>query len=504
MECTTESYEAISERASLVALLHERDKVIEQRDREIERLHVHLLNMNRKLFVKKSERETSPAQEALFAFEESSTANETPAKEIDVAEHKRKIVRGRKPLPASLPRRREEHYPEQKSCTQCGAELKKIGEEITEELNYVPAHFEVIEHAKIKSACPNCESEGVKTGALPASAQPLPGARPGVGLLVYILISKYVDHLPLHRLEQIFERQGIIIPRQRMCDWLAGVMCYLEMLWRMLKVEVLSTDYVHADETYIKVREIETPGQLLQGYFWAVHGPPTMAFFEYFDTRAGEAAKELLKGFRGRVQTDAYAGYNAVLLPNEVERIACLAHIRRRFKDHRAFAPPECDTITQQISRIYALEAKWKELSPQERYSKRQVHARVELEKLFSLIEKVQQRFLPRHNLQEHLTYALKQRTEMFRYLEDGRYAIDNNAIERQIRPIALGRKNYLFAGSHDGARRAAVFYSLLATCKLNKVNPAAWLTHVLRTMPSLPRARYAELLPHRWNPPPA
>lgn len=476
-------------------------EIIRKRDQEIERLHTHLVSINRKTFVKKSERQVPSAQGALFAFE-AEPGEEEESKSVDVPAHKRTIQRGRKPLPATLPRRREEHYPEQKTCTQCGGELKKIGEEITEELEYIPAHFEIVEHIKIKCACPHCESEGVKIGTLPPSVQPLPGARPGVGLLTFILISKYVDHIPLHRLEQIFLRQGIVIARQRMCDWLGGVTCFLEMLWRLLKAEVLSSDYVQADETYIKVREIETPGQLLQGYFWGVHAPPKIAFFEYFDTRSGEAAKEALKGFRGSVQTDAYAGYNPVLLPDEVERIACMAHIRRKFIDDRSLAPSECDRIIKQIAKLYALEAQCKELTFEERYIKRQEFARPELEKLFALFHELKNRFLPRHGLQDALAYALKQREEMFRYLNDGRYHIDYNAIERQIRPIALGRKNYLFAGSHDGARRAAVFYSLLATCKLNKVNPTSWLTHLLKTMPALPRTRYPELLPHRWIPP--
>lgn len=491
---THERYEPLKhDPAALIALLLERD-------REIERLHVHLSNINRKTFVKKNERLEPSAQGELFAFEAGTPVATEEEQTVDVPAHKRRN-RGRKPLPATLPTRREEHWPEQKECSQCGSTLKKIGEEITRELEFIPAHFEVIEHAKIKCACPRCESEGVATGALPPSAQPLPGARPGAGLLSYILVSKYVDHLPLHRLEQMFARHGIIIPRQRMSDWLGGLMIYLEILWWLLKAEILGGDYVQADETYIKVRQIETAGQLLQGYFWAVHAPPNLAFFQYFDTRAGEAAKEVLKGFQGRVQTDAYAGYNPVLLPETVERIACLAHIRRRFIEHRGFAPAECDKIVRQIAKLYALEAKWKNLSSADRYLERQAVARLELEKLYALLADMQSRLLPRHGLQEHLSYALNQREAMFRYLQDGRYLIDNNSIERQIRPIAIGRKNYLFAGSHDGARRAAVFYSLLATAKLNNVNPTLWIADVLRRMPAMPRSQYHELLPHRWTP---
>lgn len=471
--------------------------VIEKLESEIERLQVHLININRKIFVSKSERQTSK-QELLFAgFEE--PAESEPEQSITVPEYKRTLKRGRKPLPANLPVRRVEHFPEVMTCQLCGEGLTKIGEEITEELEYIPAHFEIIQHAKIKCACSRCK-EGVSQGELPASAQPLPGARPGVGLLTFILISKYVDHLPLNRLEQIFFRQGIGIAKQRMCDWLSGVSIFLEMLWRLLKYEVLSTNYVQADETYIKVREIEIPGQLVQGYFWGVHAPPNLAFFEYFDTRSGEAAKEVLKGFIGHAQTDAYAGYNPVLLPDRVKRIACMAHIRRRFIEGQKLAPSECGRIVKQISELYKLEAKWKELDAAERTIKRQELAKPELEKLFSLLSDTQRQLMPRHNLQEDLSYALKQKDEMFRYIDDGRYHIDNNAIERQIRPIAIGRKNYLFAGSHEGAKRAAIFYSLLATCKLNKVNPATWLTDVLKTMPALPRNRYLELLPHRWK----
>jgi transposase len=477
--------------------------IIHKLEGDVERLQVHLLNVNRKMFGKKTERQApSSSQEELFTFEEEvPTAEEEQT--IEVTAHKKTIKRGRKPLPDSLPTRREEYWSEAKACTQCGEELVKIGEEVTEELNYVPARFEKVVHAKIKCACPRCESEGVKTGVLPPGTLPLPGARPGVGLLTFILISKYVDHTPLYRLEQIFARHGVTLSRQRMSDWLSSVSMYLETLWRLLCEDISKLPYVQGDETHIKVRESDADGELLQGYFWGAHAPPEkLAAFHYFPTRAGEAAKEVFHGFLGRVQADAYAGYNPILLPEKVERIACMAHIRRKLLDARPLLPAECDKLIQQIAKLYVFEKKWKELKPEKRFEQREKHARPELEKLFSMMEALQAKILPRHEFQKPLSYALKQRKEMFRYLENGNYHIDNNAIERQIRPIALGRKNYLFAGSHDGAKRAALFYSLLATCKLNNVNPATWLAHVLKTMPTLPRNRYYELLPHRWMPP--
>jgi transposase len=477
--------------------------IIDNQSREIERLQVFVANINRKMFVKKSERQIPASeQEELFTFEQVPPKSEPSDEKVTVPEHTRKKPSGRKPLSAELPRRRIEYLPENMTCAQCGGQLEPFGDEITEELEYIPAHFEVIEHAKIKCACPRCK-QGVSIGKLPRSVQPLPGARPGAGLLTAITINKYIDHQPLARQEQMFARQGIIIARQRMCDWLAGEYEYLVVLWRLLKKETLSFSYVQADETYIKVHEVETPGQFVQGYFWAVHAPPgKLAFFEYHDTRASEAAALVLKDYKGRVQTDAYAGYNPVLLPEKVERIACMAHIRRRFKENEALAPPECNLVVKQIAKLYAFETEWKELTPERRVEARTKYARPELEKLFRIIGEIQARLLPRHALHEAaLNYAVNQREAMFRYLENGLYQIDNNAIERQIRPIALGRKNYLFAGSHDGARRAAVFYSLFATCKLNKINPQTWLTHVLKTMPGLPVARYGELLPHRWVP---
>jgi len=502
VESTSPTYAAIADDAAqLIALLEAKDVQLERQAREIERLQAFVANSNRKIFVKKNERQVPASeQEALFVFEQPSSTSEPSDESVTVPEHLRKKPSGRKPLAAELPRRRVEHFPDDMTCAQCGGQLEPFGEEVTEELEYQPAHFEVIEHAKIKCACPRCK-QGVFTGKLPPSAQPLPGARPGAGLLTAITVNKYIDHLPLARQEQIFARQGIIIARQRMSDWLAGVHEYLAILWRFLKRETLSYSYVQADETYIKVHEVEQPGQFVQGYFWAVHAPPgKLAFFEYHDTRASEAAKLVLKDYRGRVQTDAYAGYNPVLLPDAVERIACMAHIRRRFIENTALAPAECNLVIKQIAKLYALEARWKDLSTEKRLVERTKHARPEMEKLFRIIGEVQARLLPRHALHEAaLNYALNQRECMLRYLDDGRYQLDNNAIERQIRPIALGRKNYLFAGSHDGARRAAVFYSLFATCKLNKVNPQTWLTHVLKTMPGLPVARYGELLPHRW-----
>lgn len=469
------------------------------REREIAKLQNLIHTSNRKQYGKKSEK-LNAEQRALFSFE--LPEGDAPPKKISVQGHTR-ISRGRKPLPADLPRERVEHEPESCICACCGKEMARIGEEITEELDYTPARFKVIEHVKIKRACPTCK-DSVVIGQLSASTQPLERSRPGAGLLAHIILSKYADHLPLYRQEEIFARHGIELPRQRMCDWIGRLVDeYFEKLWCLLKTEALSFSYVQADETTIKVRDLEVLSKserLFTGYFWAIHAPPKLAFFEYHDTRASTAAKEVLQGFEGVAQTDAYAGYNPVLLPDKVTRLACMAHIRRKFIEARRTAPRECDRILVLIAKLYHLEEKWRELAAEQRTELRQTKAKPIFEKLQDELVSISAQLLPQHALQKALRYAISQRESMALYLINGEYKIDNNAIEARIRPIALGRKNYLFAGSHDGARRAAVLYSLLACCKLNKINPYDWFTDVLKRIPTHPINKLTKLLPHHWK----
>ena len=490
---TTNSYEALKEDpAQLIALLA-------QRDREIEKLQLAIHNSNRKQYGKKSEK-LSKEQRALFTFE---PLPEPEPQQIEVAGHKRIIPRGRKPIAASIPRERVEYEPEDRICSCCGLEMAKIGEEITEELEYIPAQFKVIEHVRIKRACSTCQ-QGVATGVLPDSVQPLGRSRPGAGLLTQIALSKYVDHVPLFRQEQIFARHGIELSRKRMCDWLGRVADeYLVRLWNLLKAETLCVDYVQADETTVKVRDLEVMKEkeaLFTGYFWAVHAPPGLVFFEYHATRAATAAKSLLQGFTGIVQTDAYAGYNPVMLPDKVTRLACMAHIRRKFIEARKAAPKECDLVLVEIARLYRFESNWKDITADQRTELRQRHAKPIFDRLQDLLQDLTARMLPQHDIQKALKYAINQRDAMALYLTDGRLRIDNNLIEGRIRPVAIGRKNYLFAGSHAGAKRAAILYSLLACCKLNNVNPHDWLCDILKKMPAYPVNKLDNLLPHRWK----
>ena len=467
------------------------------REREIEKLQNHIRNANKKVYGAKTEKLTS--NQIKFDFNQSETKQlELISEEIVVQKHSRKVQRGRKPLPADLPREQVIYEPEQKSCSCCGKDLVVIGEDRSEELEKIPAQLKVIEHIRVKKACPNCKGAGVLVPPLPASVLPIEKARPGAGLLADIIVSKYVDHQPLHRQEQIFARQGIALSRKRMCDWVAKVVDLLEPLYNSLYTEILGFNYIQGDETTLKVQDGEIQGKCSTGYLWGLLGPPNLVWFHYASSRAGEVPKQILKDFSGILQTDAYAGYNTVLLPNKCIRIACLAHVRRKFIEVQKTAQQESGQVLQLIAKLYHLENEAKDESA--RLILRQKKSLPILEKLFEFLKTTNEIILPRSPLAGAISYTLKQEIEIRRIFDSGMLALDNNAIERQMRPIAIGRKNYLFAGSHEGAYRAAVLYSLLNTCKLNKVNPWQWLSDVLRRISSDRHIDASGLLPHRWT----
>lgn len=333
------------------------------------------------------------------------------------------------------------------------------------------------------------------------SAKPLDRSIAGAGLLSQVLVAKYVDHIPLHRQQQMFARLGFEIPRKSLCEWSAGVVDqYLERLWEELKAEALRDDYLQGDETTIKVQDGAVKGKCHLGYLWGMASPEKkIVVFEYAQSRAGDVAKDVFRDFKGTLQTDAYAGYNPVILPEKVARIACLAHVRRKFIEAEKSCSKEANAVLRVIAELYHFEKNWQALSPPERLLQRTKKSVPVLKKLEDYLRSLVTRTLPKAPLMEALNYSLNQWNEIQRIFEDGRFHLDNNMIEREMRPIAIGRKNYLFAGSHDGAKRAAIFYSLFATARLHKVNPHQWLMHVLQNMRQHPINKIADLLPHRW-----
>lgn len=467
----------------------------------------HIKLLKKSIYGQKSEqlKYIDPNQCSLFAEH----TIDIPEVETEVKSHNRKRG-GRKALPENLPRERYEYEPEETTCSCCGEELEKIGEDITEELDYKPAKLVVKEHVKIKKACKKCNKNGIKTGQLPANIAPIKQCRASLSLLTFIIVSKYCDSLPLNRLEQIFKRQGYALPRQRMCDWIQLVASMLKPIYDKILEEIKTYDYLQADETTIKVQDPKLKGKLRTGYFWAILSPPNIIYYHYASSRASEVPKTLLSDFQGTLQTDAYAGYNEVYAPETCSRLACLAHIRRKLVDAHAANNADGNKALKLIVKLYKIEKELKSKRSeclndedylQAVYSKRQKKSKEILTDLYLLLENISNSYLPKNILRGAAEYALKQKDAMFLYLEDPRYEIDNNAIERMMRPIAVGRKNYLFAGSDEGARAAGIFYTLINTCKLNDINPVDYLNDVITRVNEKDTVDLDSLVPHKWQP---
>ena len=456
------------------------------------------LQLKKHIFGRRSEK-SSVVYPEMLSFFGSEEPEEQKTEEVEIAAHKRAKHHPRKPLPKDLPREQIIHEPKEKECSCCGAELVKIGEDKSEELDYIPAKAIIREHIRIKKACPKCKGE-VRIAELPSEFKPLERARPGAGLISHIAISKFCDHLPLNRQEQMFMRVGIEIPRQRMWDWLDRSAELLKPLADALKKEILKSNYLQGDETTIKVQTTEKEGSLHTGYYWAIHSPPKLVYYHYASTRAAEVPLELFKKFEGYLQTDLYCGYNEVFLPEKVLRLGCMAHVRRKLIDAGAVNHSGANKLLKLIAELYKIEKAIKNEKPENRLAVRQSRSKELLQKLFETADTVQFSLLPQHPLHGAIEYLRKQKVELMRYIENPSFQIDNNSIERQMRPVAVGRKNYLFTGSHRGAEVAALFYSLINTCKLNKVNPYEYLADVLCRIQDHSIQRLDELLPHKWR----
>lgn len=474
--------------------------ILNEKDRHIQILETYLINLKRGVFFgSKSEKltDTSESQLPLLPVEEVQAPVTKAA--APVKAHTR-AARVKRDL-SKLPHFRVEHPIPTPQCTCCGKDMGKIGEDIVTELESQPARLFVNEHVHPRFACSTCK-DGVVQPPLPCSVKPLSRCIVGPGLLSQIHVSKYVDHLPLHRQEQVSARQGFEIPRRNMCDWIKLAReTYLQRLWNAHKQEMFNESYLQGDETTIKVQDGTTKGECHRGYLWGTYSPERkLVLFEYAESRAGAVAKDIYKDFKGTLQTDAYAGYNPIVLPDKVVRIACLAHVRRKFIECEKICSKEATAVLQMIGELYRLENKWKALDPPERLKQREEFSKPVLLKLETYLRALRERTLPRAPLMEAINYTLNQWDSIEGIFGDGRYHLDNNPIEREMRPIALGRKNYLFAGSHDGAQTAAIIYSLLGTARLHKVNPYEWLKHVFEVMRDYPANRVHELLPQNWG----
>lgn len=421
-----------------------------------------------------------------------------PAKpKATVSNHK-----GRRALPANLPRQRIEHHPDPKdlTCGQCGQAKQKIGEEITEQLDYVPSSFVVRQHVRVKYACKSCE-EGVVIGELPA--MPIEKGRPGEGLLAHVLTSKYADHLPLHRLEGIFERHGVEISRSTMCDWVGHAADLLEPVVAEMKRQILLSPKIHTDDTPVKVQEERGGGPCRKGYLWTYVGMANDVVFDYTPGHSREGPVAFLWDYSGYLQADAYKGYDVVFARGKAVEVACWAHTRRYFWEARETDGLRSAQMLVKIQGLFDIErqAKEEDLLADQIRDLRQSRAKPILAQIKNLLKTWASEVLPKSPMGQAIAYADGQWEALNRYTEDGVLSIDNNLAERVLRTVAVGRKNWLFFGADSGGHRAAIVYSLVASCKLCKKDPFAYLRDVLTRVNTHPANRISELTPPNWKP---
>jgi transposase len=473
---------------------------------KIEQLKAQLAKLRRMQFGHSSEKlDSAIAQLELMIEDLHESEGESGTKQSPEAaalrEEKQKPVR--KPLPEHLPRETVTHSAAC-VCPKCGGEVRRLGEDVTEVLEFVPASFKVIRHVRPKFSCRRCEA--ITQAAMPSL--PIERGRPGPGLIAHVLVSKYADHLPLYRQSEIYGREGVDLERSTLADWVGRASGLLSPLVEALRKDAMASDVLHGDDTPVPVLAPGT-GKTKTGRLWTYvrdgrpYGdvrPPAAAYF-YSPDRKGEHPAAHLKDFKGTLHADGYAGFNAIFGQKRVVEAACWAHVRRKFFDvHAATGSPIAKEALDRIGALYGIEVEARGRPPDERRRLREQKSKQLLDELRTWLAATNTKLSQKTQLAAAIRYTLSRWPALTRFIEDGRIEIDNNAAERSIRPLALGRKNYLFAGSDAGGERAATIYSLIETAKLNGLDPEAYLRDVIARIADHPINRIGELLPWNWN----
>jgi len=495
--------------AALKALILAQHETLVSRATEIENLKLLILKLRRMQFGRKSEKLDQQIEQLELRLEDLETAQTESAApprddrpQMTAAREHRKPAR--RPLPDHLPRETQTYEPEQAECPECGGALRRLGEDVSELLEFVPARFKVIRIVRPKLSCAHCEH----IVQAPAPSRPIDRGLAGPGLLAHVLVSKFSDHLPLYRQSEIYGRSGIDLDRSTLADWVGGSSRLLAPLVDALRRYVLAARKLHADDTPVPVLAPGT-GKTKTGRLWtyvrddrpAGDLSPPAVWFAYSPDRKGEHPHRHLRDFRGALQADAFAGFNALYedANRGICEAACMAHIRRKFYDlHQAHVSPVAAEALRRIGELYAIESEIRGRAPDERKQVRQARARPLLDSMRDWFESVRAKLSNKSAVASAISYALGRWPAMLRYCDDGLLEIDNNAAERALRAVVLGRKNYLFAGSDAGGERAASIYSLIGTAKLNGLDPEAYLRDVLTRIADHPVNRIGDLLP--WN----
>ncbi|TDR34188.1 transposase, partial [Tahibacter aquaticus] len=467
-----------------LAVIAQRDEQIAEmatvgayRAARIKVLEAQLAAMNRALYGRRSE-QLDPAQRQLFeeALEEDIVAMQTELETLKESPSVPRRQPKRLPLPEHLPRVEVRHEPASCACAQCGNALTSMGEDVTEQLDCKPAEFFVRRHIYPKYACRACET--VTTA--PSEASVIERGRPAPGLLAHVLVSKYADHLPLYRQQQIYQRSGVELARSTLADWTGAAGVALMPLVDAMKADLLQRSVIHADETPVSLLD-PGAGKAARAYLFAycaTDGAP-ITTFDFCTSRSGEHAKRFLGAFRGHLVVDDYSGYKA-LFTEGITEVGCWAHIRRLFFElHAAKASAHAEPALRQIAELYRIEAQINGLDPPERLARRQREARPVLDAFGQWIDQLSANVSPNSGLAKALAHTRKRWPALVRYVDDAALPIDNNPVERSIRPIAVGRKNWLFAGSKAAGERAAAIMSLIATARQNGYEPYAYLKDV-------------------------
>lgn len=405
-------------------------------------------------------------------------------------------------LPAHLPRETIVHAPASCSCPDCGAAMRKLGEDISEMLDFIPGYFKVLRHVRPKFSCSHC----ARVIQLPAPSRPIDRGLPTPSLLAQVITAKYADHCPLYRQQAIYRRSGVDLDRATLADWVGGASRLLEPLVEALGRYVRSAQKLHTDDTPVPVLD-PGRGKTKTGRLWtyvrddrpAASRDPPAVWYRYSPDRKAEHPRAHLLGFHGILQADAYSGYAPLYLSEEIVEASCWAHARRKFYDlYVDDRSPIATEALQRIAALYAIEREIRGSVPSKRAMVRQERAGPLLAQLHGWLTAMLQRVSTKSEIAGAIRYALVRWTALTLYRDDGRIEIDNNSAERSIRPIVLGRRNYLFAGSDAGGERAANIYSLIGSAMLNAMDPYLYLRHVLERIAEHPINRIDQLLP--WN----
>jgi transposase len=464
----------------------------------IEKLKLQIARYKRIQFGRRSERHDERVAQLELLVEEleavmppSEPAPSTPASSRGQAV--------RKPLPEHLPRDTQEHAPAC-GCPHCGAALRKMGEDVSEHLEYMPEHFKVIRTVRPKMSCPKCSAVVQE----PAPSRPIPKSIAGAGLLAHVAVSKYLDHLPLYRQSEIYARQGVDLERSTMAGWIGATAKLVEPLVDAIGRHVIAGAKIHADDTPVPVLDPGS-GKTKTGRLWvyvrddrpAGTTDPPAAWYRYTKTREGIHAKGHLGSFQGALQADGFAGFNVLYEGGVIQEVSCWAHARRKFYDlFKATQSPLAAEALDRIQALYAIEQRIRGRTPDKRRDIRRAQAAPLLAELHRWLGMTLGRVSAKSEIAAAINYSLKRWSALTRYCEDGLLEIDNNAAERALRGPVLSRKNFLFAGADSGGERAAAMYTLLETAKLQGLNPEAYLRHVLERIADHPINRIDELLP--------